>query len=219
MLSQAVEDYLKVIFKLSSEGKRVSNSEIARRLGVVNASVTGMLKKLADMHLVDYSRYRGVELTESGKKIAVEMIRHHRLLELYLKEAMGYTWDKVHDEAENLEHHISEEFEEKIDEFLGRPETDPHGSPIPTKDGKIAPTPSTPLSSIPVGKQVIILRVSDSNAEMLRYLGGLNLYPRTHLTIIEREPFNGSTRISAHGVTCSLSPELCEAIFVEIVEE
>ena len=137
MLSGAVQDYLKTIYKLQEQGGAVSTSALAEAMGVAAASATGMVKKLAVLKLARHSPYQGVVLTKAGEKMALEVIRHHRLLELYLAEALGYSWDKVHEEAERLEHVISEEFEEKIFEALGRPTRDPHGDPIPTKDGTL----------------------------------------------------------------------------------
>ncbi len=215
MTTQAIEDYLKVIFKLSASGKKVSTSAIAKKLSVAQASVTGMLKKLAEMHLIEYLPYKEIRLTEAGRKIALETIRHHRLLELYLKEAMGYSWDKVHEEAEHLEHHISEEFEEKIDEFLGRPTVDPHGAPIPTKDGHLPEETYKPLTQVEPGTRAIIRRVSDDDPEKLRYLGKLNLYPNTEIDVLHREPFNGPTKIKAGDQMHYLSKELCDNIYVD----
>ncbi|MFQ5631104.1 MAG: metal-dependent transcriptional regulator [bacterium] len=216
MHTQAIEDYLKAIYKIDANGERTSTSAIAEKLGVAQASVTGMIKKLADMKLLEYSPYRGVRLTTAGQKIALETIRHHRLLELYLQEAMGYTWDKVHEEAEHLEHHISEEFEAKIDEMLGYPAYDPHGAPIPTKDGEIPPSEFKTLTTLAPGTKATIRRVSDNDPEKLRYLGKLRLYPATEISVMSREPFNGSTQIKVNDQTHSLSKELCDSIFVDM---
>lgn len=218
MQTQAIEDYLKAIYKIGSSGGKVSTSAIAERLGISQASVTGMIKKLAEMKLLEYSPYRGVRLTEAGRKIALETIRHHRLLELYLHEAMGYTWDKVHDEAEKLEHHISEEFEEKMDEFLGRPKFDPHGAPIPSKDGEVNSYQLIVLTEVEDGARATIRRVSDDDPEKLRYLGKLNLYPSTTIEVIGREPFGGPMQIRVGEQKCFLSKELSDAIFVDIAE-
>ncbi|MCA9743343.1 metal-dependent transcriptional regulator [candidate division KSB1 bacterium] len=216
MQTQAIEDYLKAIYKIGTQKDKISTSAIARKLGVAQASVTGMIKKLAEMKLLDYSPYRGVQLTTAGRKIALETIRHHRLLELYLHEALGYTWDQVHEEAEHLEHHISEEFEEKMDVLLGRPSYDPHGAPIPTKDGELPDIEHQHLSDLQPGGVATIRRVSDEDPEKLRYLGKLKLFPEAEIEIISREPFNGSTKIKVHGSVHSLSKELCDAIFVEL---
>ncbi len=145
MLSQAVGDYLKAIYKLQGDGA-VSTTDIAQALNVSSASVTNMIKRLAQMKMVEYESYRGVRLTEAGEKIALEIVRHHRLLETYLKEMLGYSWAEMHEEAERLEHHISEEFEDKIDALLGHPTHDPHGHPIPTRDLQITKTATTPLT-------------------------------------------------------------------------
>lgn len=195
MITQAIEDYLKIIFKLSTYGGPVTTNAIAERLAVSQASVTGMVKKLADLKLITHRPYHGVELTEAGRKIALETIRHHRLLELYLAEALGYSWDQVHEEAEKLEHVISEEFEAKVAEFLGDPKTDPHGAPIPTKDGLIEERNLEPLSAAEAGQRVRIEQVSDSNAELLRYLGKIGIYPEVELEILDKGPFGGPLHV------------------------
>ena len=218
VLSQAIEDYLKAIHFLQLVETKVSTSSIAARLEVAQASVTGMIKKMAEMKLVEHSPYQGVTLTAAGEKIALEIIRHHRLLELYLAEAMGYSWDKVHDEAEKLEHVISEEFEEKIDEFLGRPTADPHGAPIPTKDGQMPALQGFPLSQACAGDCVIVRMVSDRDAEKLRYLGKIGLYPNIVVDVIEQAPFNGPVHIHINTIPHHLGRELAEMIFVERVE-
>ncbi len=191
MLSQAVEDYLKTIYKLQNGSEIVSTSDIARRMSVSSASVTNMVKRLAQMGLVEYESYRGVTVTPTGQKVALEIIRHHRLLELYLKEVMGYSWEKVHEEAEHLEHHISEEFEDKLDEMLGFPTHDPHGDPIPTREGDIAEITTDSLATFDAGHSVVIQRVSDADPEMLSYLEAMGLLPGTVLDIVEKAPFRG----------------------------
>ncbi|TDI85403.1 MAG: metal-dependent transcriptional regulator [Caldithrix sp.] len=190
MITQAVQDYLKVIFKLASSGN-VSTNAIAERLQISQASVTGMIKKLSDLRLTTYKPYYGVELTKTGRKIALEIIRHHRLLELYLAEALGYSWDQVHDEAEKLEHVISEEFEDKMAKILGNPTADPHGAPIPSKDGEIEKRTLVPLTSAEAGQKVLVKQVSDSDPEMLRYLGEIGIYPEVKLHVLEKAPFGG----------------------------
>ncbi len=218
LATQAIEDYLKAIHELQARAAKVSTSALARRLQVAQASVTGMIKKLADMKLVEYSRYQGVKLTEAGEKIALEVIRHHRLLELYLAEAMGYSWDKVHEEAERLEHYISEEFEDKIDQFLGRPTVDPHGSPIPTKEGKLPLPKGFALSDSQPGERLIVLRVSDRDPEKLRYLGQIGIYPQSEIKVMGTAPFNGPIHIQVSGVFHHLGREISDAIFVERAE-
>lgn len=212
MLSQAVEDYLKAIYQLQEEGEPVSTSDIARSMDVSSASVTNMVKRLAQLGLLEHESYRGVKLTMTGEKVALEIIRHHRLLELYLREVMGYSWDKIHEEAEHLEHHISEEFEEKLDELLGYPTHDPHGDPIPTREGEIAEITNDPLSDVETGDSVVIQRVSDADPEMLTYLEKIGLLPGTKLTVVEKAPFHGpikvqlqdAERVVGHRIACNI---------------
>ncbi len=191
MITQAIQDYLKIIFKLTNNGKAVSTNAIAERLQISQASVTGMIKKLSDLKLTNHRPYYGVELTQTGRKIALEIIRHHRLLELYLAEALGYSWDQVHDEAEKLEHVISEEFEDKMAKILGNPTTDPHGAPIPSKEGEMEERALVPLTAAEAGQKVLVKQVRDSDPEMLRYLGEIGIYPEVRLHILEKAPFGG----------------------------
>jgi DtxR family transcriptional regulator, Mn-dependent transcriptional regulator len=190
MMTQAIQDYLKAIYKLSEHGKSVTTNDLARELKVAPASVTNMLKRLSEMKLAEYASYKGVTLSEAGCKAALEIIRHHRLLELYLKEALGYSWDKVHDEAETLEHHISEEFEDRINAMLGNPTHDPHGDPIPTKNGTIPPTSTTPLSTLAPGTSAVVSRVSDADPEFLRYCSSIGMIPRANVELIANTPSN-----------------------------
>jgi DtxR family Mn-dependent transcriptional regulator len=195
MRTQAIEDYLKGIFRLQEQGGKVSTKSLAERLGVASASVTGMLKKLADLKLVVHEPYQGVRLTGAGRKIAVEVVRHHRLVERYLAEALGVPWDRVHDEAEKWEHVLSEELEERIDAALGYPATDPHGSPIPRRDGTIVQPECISLDRLETGRTAILAEVSDHDPALLRYLGELGLYPGVTLTLRETAPFDGPLTI------------------------
>lgn len=215
MLSQAVEDYLKTIYKLQNGSDIVSTSDIARTMSVSSASVTNMVKRLAQMGLVEYESYRGVTVTSTGKKVALEIIRHHRLLELYLREVMGYPWDKVHQEAEHLEHHISEEFEDKLDEMLGFPTHDPHGDPIPTREGEIADSTTDPLANFEPGESVLIQRVSDSDPEMLSYLEKVGLMPGALLEIVGKAPFHGPITILVQGHEHVVGYRIASNVFVE----
>lgn len=215
MLSQAVEDYLKTIYKLQNGSDIVSTSDIARTMSVSSASVTNMVKRLAQMGLVEYESYRGVTVTSTGKKVALEIIRHHRLLELYLREVMGYPWDKVHQEAEHLEHHISEEFEDKLDEMLGFPTHDPHGDPIPTREGEIADSTTDPLANFEPGESVTIQRVSDSDPEMLSYLEKVGLMPGALLEIVGKAPFHGPITILVKGHEHVVGYRIASNVFVE----
>ena len=215
MLSQAVEDYLKAVFEIQRDHGKVATTVLAERMGVAPASATGMIKKLAALKLVRHNPYQGVMLTRAGEKMALEVLRHHRLLELYLKEALGYTWDQVHEEACRLEHVISEEFEDKIFEALGRPTRDPHGEPIPTKDGKMPSTAHEPLSDLQPGAAGVISQVSKSNPEMLRYLGERGLVPDTAVEVVEAAPFNGPITVKTGQTSHVLGRDLARHIRVE----
>jgi DtxR family transcriptional regulator, Mn-dependent transcriptional regulator len=215
MISDNMQDYLKTIYKLSRAGGEVNISAIAEQLSVSAASVTNMMKKLAELKLVRHAPYQGVELTPSGRKIALEVIRHHRLLELYLAESLGYSWDQVHDEAEKLEHHISEEFEAKIAKSLGDPTHDPHGDPIPTRDGRLDDANYRSLAEQPAaGDSGVVRRVSDASADRLRYLAELGVRPDVTFTVIERAPFNGPIRLRMGKKEINLGVELAQGIFV-----
>ena len=214
-----VEDYLKAIYALSREDlgvERVSTSAIAERMQVSAASATSMMQRLAEMKLVDYVPYQGVALTEAGEKIALEVIRHHRLLELYLAEALGYPWDAVHDEAERLEHVISEEFEDRIDAMLGHPTTDPHGDPIPPKTGPPpARSVSRRLSEAEVGDSVVVRRVSDRDGELLRQLASLDLVPGTRVRVVGRDPAGGPLTLERDDRRLSVGEDVARRVFVE----
>ncbi len=213
--SPAVEDYLKTVYELQQEEETVSTSDLAKAMGTTPAAASKMFKYLAELRLLDHTPYQGVRLTDAGEKVALEVIRHHRLIELYLYQALGYRWDEVDAEAEKLEHHISEEFEERIDRMLDFPLTDPHGHPIPTRDGLIAPQRGVPLSDVEAGETVIILRVRDSDPEALRYLDRLEMHLASVLDILEKQPFNGPIVIRVGEVTHSIGRELAGHVFVE----
>ncbi len=210
-----MEDYLKEIYGLEETGERVTTQAIAERLDVAAPSVTGMLRRLADLNLVNHERYRSISLTASGRKVALEIVRHHRLLELYLTEALGYSWDEVHDEADRMEHTISEEFEARIAAALGDPTTDPHGDPIPTVTGDMPDVHDSRLANLQEGKSAIVARIMHNDSEKLRYLGDMGLYPQTNVTIIERMPFNGPLRILIDGNEHILGLELANEIQIE----
>lgn len=214
VLSQAVEDYLKAIYVLEAEGREVSTSSIAELMDVSSASTTNMIKRLSKMGLVDYQSYKGASLTNAGRKIALEIIRHHRLLELYLMEVMGYSWDEVHEEAEKLEHHISEQFEDKIAELLNNPTHDPHGDPIPSKEGVMPPGESDPLSQAEIGRTFIVRRVKDQDPDLLRYFEQIGLLPGVKVTVRERAPFNGPVTVLIEDTEMVLGHEVTNQIFV-----
>ena len=213
-LSQALEDYLKVIYVLEADGEKATTTAIAQALDVSNASVTNMLKKLAGMNLIVHQSYKGAELSPAGKKVALEILRHHRLLELYLKEVMGYSWDEVHDEAEKLEHHISEQFEDRIAELLNHPTHDPHGDPIPTKDGVMPEKATLALNEADINTLYMVGRVRDQNPELLRYLEQQGVLPGVELTIIEKAPFDGPINLKIDGELISLGFTIAQNIFL-----
>jgi len=191
-VTSAVEDYAKAIYALETRaGSAVSTNALAERLGVTAASASSMVKKLAEMGLVAHEPYRGVRLTPKGVKVALEVLRHHRLLEVYLAVELGVPWDRVHDEAEVLEHVLSEELEEIIAAKLGHPTHDPHGDPIPTADGRIEELATDALSDAEPGVRGRFVRVSDSDPEMLRYLAARGIAPGDDFEVIEKQPFDG----------------------------
>ena len=209
-----MEDYLKAIHQLTSVGQKVSTSQLAEKLECTAASVTNMLQKLSDMKLVQYEPYQGVKLTTAGSKIALEVIRHHRLIELYLAEVLGFSWDKVHAEADRLEHVISEEFEEKIDEALGHPTRDPHGDPIPTKEGLLRKDPVSSLWDIAAGQKVSVSRVSDKDPEVLRHLASIGIYPKVEVVLVKKGPFGGPLYVEIDSTEHILSEQLARQIYV-----
>jgi len=217
-LSPPMEDYLKAMYMIRERAGHVTTTAIATALSVTPASVTGMIKKLAELKLVRHTPYQGVELTRSGEKIALEIVRHHRLLELFLIEALGYSWDEVHAEADVLEHVISEEFEERVAARLGYPVVDPHGDPIPAKDGTITAVAQQALLRLAAGQTATITRVSDHNPEVLRYAADLGLRPGARVTLIDAEPFGGSLRVKVGKVECSIGRELAAQVFVTVNE-
>ena len=213
-ITHAMEDYLKVAFRLQAEGGTVTTQRLAEELGISGPSVTNMVKRLHELGLVRHTRYHGVELTEAGQKVALEVIRHHRLLELYLAETLGYDWDQVHAEAERLEHHVSEELESRMDSALGFPTVDPHGDPIPSREGTIAAVPATRLLDLEPGQSARVSRVSDRDPDQLRYLGELGLFPGTTVAVVEKLPFEGPVRIRVSGVEHVIGRPLAASVNV-----
>lgn len=191
MTTPAVEDYLKAIYQLSRAGEPVSTSAIAEHLGIAAASVTGMLKRLAEQRLVDHVRYRGTSLTEDGLENAIRTIRRHRVIELFLVNVLGYTWDQVHEEAERLEHAASDNLINRMAAVLGEPEADPHGAPIPTAAGEIHETHLPSLVQLGANRPATLRRVQDEDPEMLRYLAELGLTPGARVEVLEMASFNG----------------------------
>jgi DtxR family transcriptional regulator, Mn-dependent transcriptional regulator len=192
-ISDAVENYAKAIYAIQQRSGTVTTNAIAERLGVTAASASGMVKKLDSLGLVSHVPYKGVELTEDGERLALEVIRHHRLLELYLAESLNVPWDRVHAEAEVLEHVLSEELEELIAAKLGNPTVDPHGDPIPTADLVIEERPTSALADLEAGARATFVRISDSDPEMLRYLADRGIAPGDDFEVIDKQPFDGPT--------------------------
>ncbi len=215
MPTPATEDYLKAIYKLIENFEVASTNAVADRMGVSAASVTNMMKRLSEMGLVEYRPYQTITLTPPGKKIALEIIRHHRLLEVYMAEALGFTWDKVDAEAERLEHVISEEFEDKIDALLGYPTTDPHGAPIPAKDGSIVNPQHDRLTEIDPGNTVVIRRVINTDPALLRYLATLDLRPNKQVAVLKKEPFEGPLSLDINGQNLHVGYQVANKVLVE----
>ena len=191
--SEAIQDYAKAIYALQrrSDGAPVATNDLAERLRVTPASVSAMLKKLAERGLVEHVPYRGVLLTPAGERVALEVLRHHRLLELYLVEHLGMTWDEVHAEADRLEHHISEGLEDRIAAKLGQPSRDPHGDPIPDRDGVMVAEPTAPLADLACGDTARIVRVSDRTPKLLQYLAERGLLPGAEVVVVDVDEMAG----------------------------
>ncbi len=216
-LSQAIEDYLKAIYTLAQRERPVTTTGLAAHLRVAPASVTNMIKRLARLRLVEHTPYHGVELTEAGEKVALEVIRHHRLLELYLSRHLGVSLDRVHSEADRLEHVISEDLEERIAVALGQPALDPHGDPIPTREGSVAATTARPLTAAAPGQRGVIVRVSDRDEHVVRELAAAGLLPGVALEVIATGP--GALDVRVEGRRQRISAALVGAIYLELEDE
>ncbi len=218
-LTQSIEDYLKAIYELATKEGRASTTQLAAYLDVTPASVTGMIKKLAktDPPLVEYQKHRGVVLTEAGQRVALETLRHHRLIELFLHQILGYPWDEVHEEADRLEHVISEKFEERIAAALGNPEHDPHGDPIPAYDLSLPYAADTALDKLRPGDQAIIKRVRDTDPDLLRHLSSLGIIPEAQVIIVDYSEFDGNIHLKTgdQPEVIVLGPRITKEIFIE----
>lgn len=219
MITREREDYLKTIYKLQQDESPVRTTAIAKALGVEPASVTGVIKRLAELEYVRHEPYHGVTLTASGERVALDVIRNHRLIELYLIEALGYSWDEVHDEAERLEHAVSSVFIERISAALGYPEIDPHGAPIPNQDGTIAPRTGLRLSEMESGQRGKVARVSDDDPGLLRYLAGLGIRPGVEVLLINVEPYGGPFRVQIGQSSHTLGPQAAAQIYINIAPD
>jgi DtxR family Mn-dependent transcriptional regulator len=220
-LTDSVQDYLKIIYELTQDGKTANTNALATRLGIAPASVTGMVQKLSSVKpaLVSYRKHQGVTLTAAGERAALEVIRHHRLIEAWLVQALGYSWDEVHAEAEKLEHVISENFEMRIAAALGQPERDPHGEPIPSAELVMPADKSIPLSSMQPEQEAAVRRVDAQDAEFLRYLEELGLIPGTRLKMLSVSPYDQVMHVQIQGQPkiVVLGPAITNRIFIEII--
>ncbi len=213
----SIQDYLKNIYELTENGESASTNALANKLNIKPGSVTGMVQKLASAKpaLVEYQKHQGVTLTREGKKAALEVIRHHRLLEAWLVQTLGYSWDEVHEEAERLEHVISEDFERRIAAAMGHPVRDPHGEPIPTADLKMPFDDSMPLSALRPNQTAMIKRVKASDTKLLRYLEGLGLIPGAPIEVKDYSPFDHNLTIKVGRKSFVLGLNITSKIFVE----
>ena len=216
-LTISIQDYLKQIYELTENGESASTNALAKKLKISPPSVTGMVQKLASASpaLVEYQKHQGVTLTKEGKKAALEVIRHHRLLEPWLVQTLGYSWDEVHEEAERLEHVISEDFERRIAAAMGHPTRDPHGEPIPTPDLKMPLDDSLPLSSLRPDQTAIIQRIKAPDRDLLRHLEGLGLVPGAQIEVKDYSPFDHNLTIKAGRKSFVLGLSITSKIFVE----
>ena len=214
-LTGPVEDYLKVIYELELRGGVAGTNEIAAALGIAAPSVSGMIRRLSGQGLVTHAPYKGVQLTREGRRAALRTIRRHRVIESYLTQALGYPWDRVHDEAERLEHAASDELIDRMAAAIGEPETDPHGAPIPTREGTMGAEPElSALAELADGAQARIARVGDRDGERLRYLSNLGMAIGAEVELVSREPYDGPITVKVGGKRRVIGPELARHIFV-----
>lgn len=214
MISSAVEDYLKAMYAAERAGEKVTTSALAARLGIQPASVTGMIKRLVDKRLVSHTPYGEATLTAEGRRAALSVVRHHRLIERFLVDALGVAWDEVHDEAHKLEHALSDALVDRIEAFLGHPDTCPHGSPIPTLDGEITEPAQIHLADLPVGQAALVSEVDDEEASLLRYLGELGLVPGAKVESIAAAPFDGPITVGISGRDRSVGVTVARRVWV-----
>ena len=208
-----MEDTLKYIYLIRRRTGNVTNQLLAEKLNVKPSTITKMLKRLARLGYVVHEPYHGVKLTELGRKVALEVLRHHRLLEIYLVRDLGFAWHEVHSEAERLEHVMSEKLEQKIVEKIGDAKTDPHGHPVPTKDGQIHEEDSNVLSSYSVGDKLHIVKVLDHDPDALKYIGSLGVYPGCSVEILDKAPFEGAIRVKVNSKVREITPNLASMIY------
>lgn len=214
-LTAPAEDYLKVIYEIERDGGAAGTNDIAARLSIAPASVSGMIRRLAAQGLLKHERYRGVRLTASGRTAALRTIRRHRILECYLAQVLGYDWDRVHDEAERLEHAASDELIERMADALGDPLVDPHGAPIPTREGAVDERRHRSLADLDVGDRARVVRMSDEDSGFLRYLAELGMTPGTEVEVAARAPFDGPLTVKVGRATHSVGTAAAARVFIE----
>lgn len=213
-LTGPVEDYLKAIYELERQGAPAETNAIADLLRIAPASVSGMVRRLADQGLITHERYHGARLTTAGRKAALKTLRRHRVIEAYLTSALGYSWDRVHDEAERLEHAASDELIDRMATAIGEPETDPHGAPIPNRDGTLEPRVTIALATLEPGDTAKVAMVSDKDAERLRYLAELGIMPGATVQVVAKEPYGGPIALRVESSARTIGPELATHILV-----
>lgn len=213
-LTGPVEDYLKAIYEIGRGSVAVATNDIAQKLELTAASVSGMVRRLAEQGLLSYERYRGVTLTETGRRAALRTIRRHRVIEAYLSQALEYPWDRVHDEAERLEHAASDELVNRMADAIGEPVVDPHGAPIPSRDGSMDETIYLSLAELGTGYGAKVVQVSDDDPEMLRYLGELAIVPGAEVVVLAKAPYEGPITLRIAGTKLSIGPALAAQVMV-----
>ena len=214
-LTGPVEDYLKTIYEIGRGTVAVATNDIAQRLSIAPASVSGMVRRLADQGLLGYERYRGVTLTDAGRRAALRTIRRHRIIESYLSNALEYPWDRVHDEAERLEHAASDELVDRMAKAIGEPSVDPHGAPIPSREGLVDETEYLTLDELGAGYGARVVRVSDDDPEMLGYLAELEIIPGAEVVVVSRAPYQGPISLRIAGHLLAIGPALAGQVMVE----
>ena len=213
-LTEPVEDYLKAVYELELAGDAAATTTLAHRLGVAPASVSGMVRRLAEQGFVAHEPYRGVRLTDRGRRAALRTLRRHRVIEAYLATVLGYPWDRVHPEAERLEHAASDELIDRMADALGEPTVDPHGAPIPTREGAVDETRHASLADLAPGQLARVLRVEDDDSAMLRYLAELHITPGVLVRVVARAPVGGPLSLEVDGASCAIGPALAAAVRV-----
>jgi DtxR family Mn-dependent transcriptional regulator len=214
-LTASAEDYLKAVYEIERRGAAASTNDLAQELGVAPASVSGMVRRLAEQGLLSHEPYRGTRLTAAGRLAALRTIRRHRVIESYLVRALGYPWDRVHEEAERLEHAASDELVDRMAEAVGEPAVDPHGAPIPARDGTVDERRRASLAELGAGERGTVSRVRDEDASLLRYLAELGIRPGAVVAVVDRAPFDGPMRLEVDGVERTVGMPVASAVLVE----